>query len=352
MTRQFLNSLLIVFLFPALLWSTTKYVSAFTGNDANGGTGWGDAYATLGKLNGNLSAGDTATCNGTFDEQFTPSDDGTTSKIVIMDSLSYTNGVNLANPDTTNLWSAIIEPSVASRCVTFSNDTAYKFIGFVFKDAGTYLVICATGGENNFLLQNKFLDGAPRALRLTTSRDTVVSNYFYMATGAGRGIEITTGNDAFIAQNTLAGIYTVSAIDFDGGAITVLNNLVENVSSTAGDLCIRGADNTALNWEGNLYYGPSLTDFGDYATVGYSTIGSWRTAIQTDDPNGEQNSVEADPTLLSEATTGYITTGSAAYNIAEDNLIWNDASNPSAGYFQPIAAAPAGTRTGQIIIVQ
>ncbi len=331
-----------------------KYASTITGNDVDDGNSWPEAYATLGAFNGTLSATDTAVAHGPigneFDEQFTPSDDGTSSKIVFMDSLSYTNGINLTNPDTTNLWSAIIAPSVASRCITFSSDTAYKFIGFVFKDASTYLVICASGGENNFLLQNKFLDGAGRSVRITVNRDSVVSNYFYMATGSGRGIEVTTGNDAFIAQNTLAGIYTVSAIDFDQGAITVLNNLVENTSSTAGDLCIRGADNTALNWEGNLYYGPSLTEFGDYATVGYSTISSWRTAIQTDDADGEQNAVEADPDLQSEATTGYITISSAAYDIAEDNLIWNDASNPSAGYYQPVAAAPPAAVSRQRLV--
>ena len=101
--KRFLIIILLL-IFPVLVISATHYVSANTGNDGNGGTGWGDAWLTLGKLNGNVATGDSVLTTGTFTEILQPSFDGASgNKFFLIDSLAAADGWNQTNPDTAKI---------------------------------------------------------------------------------------------------------------------------------------------------------------------------------------------------------------------------------------------------------
>ena len=135
-----LGSLLILILFPLTLFSATHYVSANTGNDTNGGTGWGDAWLTIGKaITDGLSAADIVVCVGTFTEEVATAVDGTSgNKITFIDSLRFTDGINFTNPDT--VWTAVISNNGGNYVFDVSNDNFQSIVGFDISDSNISLI--------------------------------------------------------------------------------------------------------------------------------------------------------------------------------------------------------------------
>ncbi len=350
----------IFLLLPSLAGTTTKFVSANTGNDTNSGDSWADAYLTMGGLNGNLSAGDTAACVGTFTEVVQPTYDGTSgNKIIVMDSLSYTDGLNLTNPDTTSLWSAIIDGE-ATRGSAFDigGEEYITFIGFDVKDCINQS-IDISAGVGILFLQCRVRDhgdgGGSLAHLSSAGPDSVISCLFIGDAAVSFGVQIdqNAGNEIVFMNNTIIGDFTISAIIFSGTSpVVLINNLVENTSSTGADhagLLEAGDEASISNWDNNLWYAPSVTNTWEFGGANFDLLATWVDSVNNYDIDGEENAKNEDPGTAANTTTAFITTASNAFGVAENND-FNDPIDPSAGWYQPLGVAgdtPATPKKGR-----
>lgn len=343
--------------------NTVYYASSLSGDDSDNGTTWALAEATLGAVQGDASDGDTLACNGSFGELLAISLSGSSgsSKVTWMDSLSFTLGVNSTNPDTSKIWSATIEGGdTRANCVSFDGDSYVDMVGFYFKNSTSIARNQGGTSGGNMLWQCKFdsISGSGNEAQYISHTSSSVQDSVISCLFIGNG-----GNDAFLISNVTGSLFWVNntmtgtaqwrAFSYgsdQGVKWEVKNNIFSHNTDIWGmvtdqsDMVEDGSD-----WDNNMYYFNSRTETQRYWFItSLATWAVWQDSLQIYDGDAETNGSEANPGLNSITTTAFITTGSGAYDTAENNA-WNDASNPSAGYFQP-TAAPTGV--GQVIFIR
>jgi len=352
MKKLILITILFILILSPNLFSDTFYVSANTGNDSNDGTSWANAWLTLGQLNGNISAGDSAILVGDFTEEWAPNYDGTSgNKVVHIDSVRFEDGFSLTVPDTT--WSAIVDAdSTRNRALLLSGDEFLDFVGIQFQEAIlTQVQINSTGNDNLFLQCRLFLagDASMSALSIAGLRDTVISTLF-LETSAGNTQTVSfssTSDGIYFINNTLKQTATaqdqIGINSGSGSGHTLRNNLFEGTN--VNDIVdLRTPTTSILVFNNNLYFDTDASTSWDFGAAGNITaVSVWADSVDNyDTPNGGDSSLDTDAVLQSDATTAFILNTSAAAEAGVDLGYGNDI-----GYFQ--TAPDVGRRRSKII---
>ncbi len=346
--------------------NTVFYADAVNGNDANDGLSWANAEATLSAINGhNPAANDSIGLVGTFQEVWILDDDGTSgagNQIVVRDSLSLVNGMNYSNPDTTNLWSATIDGEQNVQCLQIERDDFWNIGGINFIGATNRQVQFAAETDHSTLIQcrfNRHGDGTGSSdsfIALTTNStgtvDSVISCFFSAVdTTMVLGISNQNDGDGHVwMDNTWVGNYSNEIINMNSmdGTLEWKNNILDN-DATGGAVAIQiNSDAVAAisDFDNNIYNSAGTNTF-TFNGANFDLLATWVDSVNNYDADGEANAVLSDPVTQSNTTTGFIDTDSPAFGIAEDS-IFNDASDPSAGWYQPVATT--GVRRRWIII--
>jgi len=343
------KALIILLCWVSLGYPDTKFISANTGNDSNSGNDFANAWLTLGKaVTDGQAAGDTIVCEGEFDEQLTPTADGTSgSKIVWIDSVRFTDGFSATLPDTS--WGAIIDRNgSAVHCFNSTNDDFHNFIGFEF-EGGTVANVIWNLADGLLFWQCKFdPTGDAGSSHISISNgtvDSVISCVFIssseIANGSAFGANGTNPDDGiYIVNNTVYGNFkNDNPLEINGsGGWTVLNNLLQNIHSGAGNgyvVSIGTPASTVSNFNNNLFYqSGGKTDWFIFNGTAGSTIAAWEDSVNNYDGDGATNSLNTDPSLQSVNTTAFILNTSAAFEAGTDLGYGDDI-----GYFQIAAAA-------------
>lgn len=352
MKRLFIT---IFLLFPVLVFPSTWFASANTGNDGNDGTSWAQAMATLGGVEGlAISAGDTIVCVGEFSEVWNMSVSGTSgNSIIAIDSVRYTDGFDEADPDTA--WSAIINGT--DRCIEALSQHDFRvFIGFEFYSADAAEVDFGSGVNDWKVQQCRIFNhngtGINERFIITggASRDSLISCVIISNGDVGYGFRIGSSGagDFYIANNTFYGTWSGGGFFVWGSSGTTFkNNILVQLSSTTNDYLVEVRSTASIgDFDNNLYRTANTTDpwnFFDDVDIALFTV--WVDSVNNHDADGEANSDSIDASLQAVATTCYITSGSAAFGAGEDLGF-----GTSIGYFQPAAAAAGGRKTVPQII--
>lgn len=330
---------------------TSFRVDCDDGNDGNDGTSFpGFLTLTAAEQDADFGAGDTLIVVGTCTETLAPTETGTSgNKIVYIDSTRFTDGFSLTVPDT--VWPALID---GGGVRTFgiqmtSGDDFIDIIGIDFKQCNARFIDMPTGSSDNKMLQCRFRDhgdGVGPAVSFTVGTDSLISCLF-LADGANN-IDNAIGTVAggYIVNNTFHGTFTSFCTDIDGNTgIVFRNNLLNNVSSTAGDNTIKVFNVNAVgDFNNNLYHGPSLTNDWRFVAANITLISVWEDSVNNHDADGATASINSDPSLQNVATTASILNTSAAFEAGTDLGFGDDI-----GYFQ-IAATAAVRRRAPIIL--
>lgn len=330
--------------------NTTYHASTFTGDDLDSGLTWPLAVLTLGAVNGlNPTAGDSVLLHGTFTETWSPDDDGTSgNQIMVYDSLSGTNGINFTNPDTTNLWSAIIDPTTDGIDIT--GDDFWRFHGIrITSMAGNGINIANSTGVT--FIQMRFdshADGVGGFISInsgTANNDSVISCVFMEASGVTNAILVsnagTSGGTIFI-NNSMYGVYTGTLVDqndTDGPTIWI-NNAFDQTSSVAADRVFAMDDATPTT---NMEFNNNMVNKGEdnnfrFNSAVFNSITVWADSTNNYLAGNSANSVDDDPEFQGVTTTLFIDTNSPAFDAGVARGGFQDASNPSIGWYQPVSA--------------
>ncbi len=336
--------------------NTTYHASTFTGDDTDDGTTWALARLTLGGINGlNPAAGDSVLLHGTFTEDWAPDDDGTSgSKIMVYDSLSGTLGVNFTNPDSSKLWSAIISGS--GTALTLSGEDYWTFTG-IRMTGMTALGVSFASGTGNLLYQMKFDthgDGGGAFVQYSVGgavADSTISCVFIEPSGINNAIVVANAGTPgpVIINNSAYGVYTSIVLDVNDtdGPIVVINNALDQTSTVAADRVIHMDDATPTT---NMEFNYNMFNKGEdnnfrFNTAVFNLIATWEDSTNNYLSGNSDNSVDDDPEFSSTAVTGtlFITTDSPAFDAGVARGGFQDASNPSIGWYQPVAAGDTPT---------
>jgi len=318
--------ILLIILFSCNTYAATHYISADDGSDSNGGTSWVDSWLTLGKANGNVSAGDTVVCApGTFTEQFDPTDSGSDGNFIIyIDSLRY-NNYNIDYP--LSDWSVIIDgEDTRNYCINLNGVSYIKFIGFKLIRANTALFYDQSNADDNVINQCKFEDLNDNDYMVIINGEVDVTSNLFLGNGVQAGaLRIGGGGGnpvCDIINNTFYGDFTNEVIRMqDDAAVTIKfkNNIVVNTSATASDQLIEIDDQFIDDINYNCYFDTSTyTSPFRINSTDYSTFIGYRTAAQIFDGDAESNSFCSDPVLQDISTICTILPSSPCWNVGVD----------------------------------
>jgi hypothetical protein len=296
------------------------YADGDDGADTNSGGTWATAFGTLGKFNDVAVAGDTLACVGTFVELLAPTMDGVSgNKIVFIDSLRFTDGINLTQPDT--VWTAIVTRNgTANPAASFGNANYFTIIGFHFTNTnGDNFTLSAVAYELS-LYQCKFSDFDGYGLLMEGLSDYEIISCLFLGDGVTPWAAIRdatgTGTTNKIYNNTIYGSWAIDGgIRMTGSASTawdVRNNIVVNTSGTADDHAVEILNSQVIDtWDYNIYQAGIAAIWGTTDST-ITTLAGWQTWVQANgDVDGATNSLNQDPALKATATSCYIDYGDA-----------------------------------------
>jgi hypothetical protein len=323
------------------------------GTDCSSGCDW-PGEATLGAIDGdNPTGSDTVQIVGNFTEIWQPDDDGSSgNQIFVFDSLSVTNGINLTNPDTTNLWSATIDGGAARASgVVLSNDNYWRFHGieFIESTGGQVRIINNTTGSTFIQCRiRQHGDGTGFQVDFSPlaggTADSLISCVIIGDTTTGNAIFMNLDGTGVMLNNSIYGNFNSTAAIVNSGSAGTLeftNNAIHNLA-TGSIHAVFVASNSLTSvddWNYNDYYADGATNTFEFNTANFDLIATWIDSSNNYTSAGhEANSINSDPNFQGVGTTLFIDTDSNLFNAAENNS-FNDASNPSIGFYQPVAAA-------------
>lgn len=336
------KTLLILFCWVSFLNADINFISANTGNDSNGGTGWGDAWLTIGNLVANAANGDTNYVVGLFQETYAPAH----TDMFFLDSTRAADGWDEFQPDT--VWSATFDGDTNARFMDISTgDHRLKFVGISFLEGTADAVLLRNSADDAWFQQCKFTGLGVFLSSIDTA--TFISCLFLSPTATATGIleQSPVAEMLTLHNNTFYGNWTTAvwgAVVMDSA--DVRNNIMQNISTTDFDVTIRidaVSEAPALfmqgRWDFNIY--ESAENNGDVwrFSAFFGLIATWRDSVDNYAGTGaEGNSLNADPSLQNVTTTAYILDTSNAFEAGTDLGFGTDI-----GYYQVVPAAAGGT---------
>ena len=322
------------------------------GNDGNDGTSW-PGFLTLGaaEADDDFAAGDTVVSTGTCTESFAPTTDGTSgNKCFLLDSLVFADGFDPTLPDTSKLWSTIIDGGAGTRseAMVFNNDDYWTIIGIDITGQGTNSIIFQALGLKAQQCRVRSMDTGTTNLKINNAdTDSVISCLFLADAIYGIWDNTGTGSGGVYINNTVYGSFTNYAMRVDNTpTITIWrNNLLQNTSTNSNDLVILLDSGSQVRFSGsavdnNLYWeATAITNAFSFNGANFDLLATWVDSVDNYATSGEANAKNEDPLLQSVTTTAFITSSSPAFEAGTDICCGDDI-----GWFQLVSSAAARRR--------